>query len=940
MTYFFFTAIFKAMAKSGFQLKTGDMFGERYRILHELGRDEMGFVYKAEDIELDIVVALKVVHPQFTVHAPLVEQLKKEILLAREITHENVVRIHDFGDVGGIKFISMAYIGAQSLEEAIQKSGPLDMERSLNISRQICSGVSAAHRKGILHLNLHSRSIMVDENDRAYITVFGLVKLPERGREVDQGSDIYALGGLMYEMETGEQLLVADTPPVDIKKRLKEVSPFLKKLILKCLNKNPRKRYQSVTEILPELEGEKEKPRLFLKVLAALALMLLVALGVYLVIENRHASSADYGDFRRLSVAVMDFQNLTGDPSLDDWQGQFAYLLRYDLGQSKYLRVLPQSKLQPIVKDTNPPEVDFILLGRFFREGNTFCVQVEIMDAVCEYIIYRVQEEAEAVGDFHGIVDRLTPRIKDKIDFSRQQILADFDRKIEKITTSSTKALRHYLFGMAYYFEGRHEHSIEEMKKAIDIDPGFAMAHFRLALNYSYIGSSKEGRKYLKKALALKDRVSARESYLIQGLNASYAENDLKKAAEKYEKLVTLYPEDEEGYILLGAMHRNFEEWEPAIECFKQVLKINPNKRVAYENLINIYMKMGLYGQALGLVNVSEKKFEQRAFMAFFRSRIYLCQRKYDLALEEAKATASMDPENNGFLLNLGNVQQAGGDLTAAEEVYRKLTEKENPTAVLNGYYWLACLYLEQGKFEKSRAAILGGLEYSREIESKEWGVKFELRLAQPNLQTGRPEEALKAAGRAAQLVEDFDSLFLKNPCLLCLGLTYLYLDQIEMAEKVVLQIEELPESFFGSRHRREADFLKGKIAHRRGKYQEAAALMNRAIVSLPHQAGNFDVHALYMDALASVYCDSGQVDQCIETLTGLISLTFGRLKYGDIYVKSFYRLGRCYQQKGWKGKAIENYKKFVDRWGAADHGLAPFTDAETQMAILNDSSS
>jgi tetratricopeptide (TPR) repeat protein len=929
------------MAKSGFQLKTDELFGGRYRILHELDRDEMGLLYKAEDIELGIVVALKVVDPQFTIHAPLVEQLKRAILLAREITHENVVRIHDFGDVGGIKFISMAYIEGQSLEESIQKSGRLDVERSLNIGRQICSGVSAAHRKGILHLNLHSRHIMVDENDRAYITVFGLVKLPERGGEIDQGSDIYALGGLMYEMTTGEQLPAADTPPLDIEKRLlKGIPPFLKKIVLKCLNKNPRKRYRSVTEILPELEGEKERPPKFVKYSAALALILLAAWGIYLIKENRHAASAGYGDFRRLSVAVMDFQNLTGDHRFDEWQGQFPHLLSHNLEQSKYFRAMPQPGHQPIKKDVETPEVDFILSGRFVRGGDTFYVQVHIMDAVCRHTICRVEEEMREVGDLYEIGDRLTLRIKHKLDFFRQLILTGFDRERGKITTSSEKAVRHYWFGMAYYYEGKLAPSIGELKRAIEIDPGFALAYFRLALNYSYIENRKEAQKYLKKALALKDCVPARESYLIQGFSASFAENDLKKAAEAYGRLLEINPEDEEGYILLGAMHRNLEEWEPAHECFSRVLEINPDGQVAYENLINIYMKMGLYDQALGLVNGSEEKFGQSTLMAFSRSRIYLCQGKRDLALKEAKAAVSMDPENSGYWLNLGNVQQAGGDLMAAEEMYRKLTEKEDPTAVLDGYYWLACLYLEQGKFEESRAAILRGLDHSREFKLKEWEVKLELRLARLNLQTERPKEALEAAQRAAQLIEEIDFLFLKSPCLLCLGLTYLNLDKIETAEEVALQIEELPESFFGSRHTREADFLKGKIAHQRGEYQEAADLMNRAIASLPYEADHFDVHALYLDALASVYDDSGQVSRYINTLKGLTSLTFGRLKYGDIYVKGFYRLGRCYQQKNWTGMAIDHYKKFVERWRAADHGLAPLTDAKTQMAILNDSSS
>ncbi|MCI0471917.1 MAG: serine/threonine protein kinase, partial [Candidatus Aminicenantes bacterium] len=209
----------------------GDSFGERYKVVEEIGSGGMGKIFKAFDNELGIHVAIKMIRPEILSKPDTLARFRKEILIAREITHENVVRIYDFGEVDGVKFISMQYIDGENLADLIRTSGTLSSETAISIAKQICRGIDAAHKKDIIHRDLKPQNIMIDKNGKVYITDFGLAKSlqetglstsgvvmgtpqylsPEqaKGDNVDQRSDIYTLGIIMYEMITGQELFVS-----------------------------------------------------------------------------------------------------------------------------------------------------------------------------------------------------------------------------------------------------------------------------------------------------------------------------------------------------------------------------------------------------------------------------------------------------------------------------------------------------------------------------------------------------------------------------------------------------------------------------------------------------------------------------------------------------------------------------------------------------------
>ncbi|HZU22706.1 MAG TPA: serine/threonine-protein kinase, partial [Terriglobales bacterium] len=208
-------------------------FGPRYEVLSVLGKGGMGAVYKARDLELDRIVALKLLRSELIPDAAAVQRFKQELLLASKISHRNILRIHDLGDANGVKFISMAYIEGQDLHGVIQQDGRLPLARAVSFAHQILEALEAAHAEGVVHRDLKPQNIMVDPSDHIYVMDFGLAKSAEadthmtmtgqvvgtpqymapeqvEGGPTDHRADLYAFGLIFDEMVTGELVFKAE----------------------------------------------------------------------------------------------------------------------------------------------------------------------------------------------------------------------------------------------------------------------------------------------------------------------------------------------------------------------------------------------------------------------------------------------------------------------------------------------------------------------------------------------------------------------------------------------------------------------------------------------------------------------------------------------------------------------------------------------------------
>ena len=270
-------------------LAPGSQFGPRYRIESLLGEGGMGKVYKAYDSEVGRNVALKLVKPELARNPASMERLKQELLLASQISHKNILRIHDLGDVGGLKFISMAYVDGKDLHSLMATEGRLPIDRAVAITRLLCLALEAAHNEGVVHRDLKPQNVLMDSNGQVFVSDFGLAKSlegpstmmttagevlgtprymsPEQAesKSADNRSDLYALGLILYEMVTGDLPFGSDSIMQTMYQRVTQdpkspqllnpdVPDYLSQIILRCLKRDPEQRYQHARDIVIDLD--------------------------------------------------------------------------------------------------------------------------------------------------------------------------------------------------------------------------------------------------------------------------------------------------------------------------------------------------------------------------------------------------------------------------------------------------------------------------------------------------------------------------------------------------------------------------------------------------------------------------------------------------------------------------------------------------------------
>lgn len=597
----------------------GTVLGGRYEILQLLGRGGMGAVYKARDRELDRTVALKLIRPDLARNPEMVRRFKQELILARQVTHKNVIRIFDLGQADGIKFITMDYVEGHDLRALLQEKGKFPPGEAARIMLQICRALEAAHGEHVIHRDLKPQNIMLDGKGRVFVMDFGiarsvhvpgmtqtgaLIGTPEymspeqaRGEELDQRSDIFSLGVIFYEILTGKKPYPSDAPLATLWKRMQEpVTPPLKiepslpvplnDIVVKALQIEPESRFATAREMAHQLEiwlgPSADSSAIFLPAprttrywkwaSAALGILLVVAVVAFRLRGPVKPPPAH----APVSVLVADFANTTGDsvfdetlePPLSVALEDASFISSFNRNQAKKIAAQLQPGASSLEETTARlvgvrEGISFIVAGLIEKRGNGYKVRSRTLEAATGKIILEMNENADDKKGVLGAVGKIAAETRralgDKTPKSAQLSAA------ETFTTNSLEAAHAYALAQDMQSAGKWEEAIPLYEQAVQFDPNLGRAYAGLASTSANMGRRKDADKYYQLALAHMDRMSDREKYRTRG-GYYLANREPRKAIEEYSALVQQFPSDAVGYSNLALAYFYLRDMPKAVQ--------------------------------------------------------------------------------------------------------------------------------------------------------------------------------------------------------------------------------------------------------------------------------------------------------------------------------------------------------------------------------------
>ena len=577
-------------------LGKGELFAGRFELIEELGAGGMGIVYRAYDKQVGEEIALKILHPEIALDERTVDRFRNEIKLARRISHRNVCRMHELHEDGKQLFITMEYVSGQDLKGLIQETKGLTAGRALSIAKQVAEGLCEAHNLGVIHRDLKPQNIMADKEGNAKIMDFGIARslraagmtaegmiigtpeymAPEQveGLEADQRTDIYAMGAILFEMVTGRVPFEGDSPlsvaykhknevPIPPRKLNAEIPEPFNKLILRCLEKEKDNRYQTAEELLADLirieEGlpiservalparptiriSREKPtgirRFVIPALAALVLALAAFVALRVLPKKQPVSPASASG--KPSIAVLNFENLTGDPSLEVWKAGLTKLLSMGLQESKLIRVLDENTTYGILKKHKLDEaskytredlekiateggVSYTVSGSLMKAGGSTIVMLTLQNPKTDEVAAPIKATWQNETEILPKIAEMVSKIKSGMNLSPTQLDTEAEevKGLEKLTTSP-EALKYYVESWRHFRNEDDAKGIALCLKAVELDPDFAIVYTTLAAAYSRLGNNARAGEYRNKAFALKDRLPLRDRLFVEGQYYSY----------------------------------------------------------------------------------------------------------------------------------------------------------------------------------------------------------------------------------------------------------------------------------------------------------------------------------------------------------------------------------------------------------------------------------
>jgi serine/threonine protein kinase/Flp pilus assembly protein TadD len=684
-----------------------------YRIIEKIGQGGMGEIYLAEDARLERQVALKFLPRHLTEDREARTRFEREAKAAAALSHPNIVTVYEIGEHEGQVFIAMEYVEGQTLKDLIASCRPpstvnrLPISQVFEISTQICSGLAAAHAKGIVHRDIKPQNILVDKDNHVKILDFGLAKLkgissltkesstlgtvhymsPEQtlGKEVDQRTDIWSLGVVLFEMLTGRLPFKGDYEQAVIYSILNEepkrateirqdIPPDFDRILEKALAKEPTERYQQVDDLLVDLKHLKKewrpdhkstpavlrrKPHQWLKWAIPGAGILFAVITVALFITVREKTKSGLSSAAKVartgqaawthSIAVLPFKNLSDSKEDEYFSDGITDDIIAQLSKISDLKVISRTSVmqfkgtsKSITEIGRELDVGTVLEGSVRHAGNQVRIVAQLIDARNEGHIWADTYDKKMIQIFAVQSD-----VAQKIAAALQAKLSPAEKeRIEKKQTDSTEAYQLFLKGRFHWNKSTppdFQKAIAFFKQAIEKDPSYALAYAGLASVY----------------IVLPDFGFSTKKYLL-------------KAEEAAARALEIDPALAEVHTVMGYIKATRFDWTDAENEYRRAIELNPSYPTAHHWYSTMLCTQSRFDKALTEIRCAVALDPLSLIINVYLGKTLYGMRQYDQAVEQLQKSVELDPIFPWSYYFLGNVHESQGKLDKAIQEYQK----------------------------------------------------------------------------------------------------------------------------------------------------------------------------------------------------------------------------------------------------------------------------
>jgi len=967
-----------------------------YEIVEKLGHGGMGEVFRAQDTKLKREVALKILPSDLAEDSERLARFQREAESIAALNHPNIVTIFSVEEDEGTHFLTMELVDGKSLDQLIPQEG-MALDRIFEIAIPFADALSSAHEKGIIHRDLKPANVMFSDEGRVKVLDFGLAKLageaadelsddqktealtregrvmgtmpymsPEQvqGKTLDARSDIFSMGVILYELATGKRpfggatsadlisSILRDNPDSATDVKL-ELPHHLGRVIRHCMEKNPKRRYQSALDVRNELEDLRKeiesgvvhsesaaipvtqpsgRPKWALPAAIGVGALLLAVVGYQMLAPGEESepavqpapSATAIGEPAQPSVAVLYFDNLSNDSDLDWLRSGLTDMLVTDLSQSPDLRVLSTDRLYQIVSDlgklnerstsfetvsavAEQANADTVILGSFAKLGDTIRVGYKIQEAASGEILKADSVDAKVQEELFARVDELSRDIRQSLELSEQPTLLA-DRDLKDVSTSSVEAYRSFVEAEELHFQFKEEEALALYTKAAEIDPTFAMALAKIATTSGNLGRLPESLEYAERAMEHLDRLTEPERAYVEGRYYSDKLETYDKAIKTYAEALGKYPHLTSLSNNLGILYNELGLLDEAIATQEQGIQYGDTFPGTISDLADAYVRKGDSESAYQVLDDYLQRFPEAFSILTTRAAFLTDEGRLDEAAATVAEIEALRPSYFPLLFSQFSLAVLRQDWEAIEEVAQRAGQIPAPFAKsfelalrMQGQLWQGRLG-DMPAVADEAIASYPAPGPARAAAYKNW--------AFPLLASGHPQKAAEFARAARQEAPGYDDDYEAHGIE---AMAQQALGQERRADLVIEELSERVEQIPGPYWKGLAHEVRGRVALERGGTATAVAELEKAEQAVPEQSGN-QVRVWFF--LGRAYLEAGRPADAQDRFERVVTSHGDHVFQPMNFVRSLYYLAQIHEQQGDSDKARDSYQRFLDYWG------------------------